>query len=475
MAPEIGSGKYHKPIDIYAIGVILYEMLTGRVPFEGETVNEVLMKHLTARPDLSMLPEPYRTIVARALAKDPNQRPGRVYDLLPPEDAPSDARGPDHRRGQGGAGAGRRPSRRPRPRAEDVLRIEAEEPVFYIGPGHPAAPAAPDDPGPDPGQLERPAAAGGLPAARPRAPRPRRPGNVRRGRQAHAAPARPAPPAPPAAAAGPAAARAARPAQRARAGRRAGRLDALGRPLRGAPGAPRRGRPGHRHGERPPAARLPLRHGAAGDLGRPDPQQALRDRSLDMSTRRLIALVGGLVVGRPAIFLARALQLGLPLQDHEFFSNARDLEPIYFGVLYAATAGWSAWRPATAGSGSASCRSPGRPCWPRCLTPLWPYERPDGIALAALIATAIQIVSPWSEQAARYAKYVRTAREAKPQGQDRLSRARHWFLSSVTRLGWRQGMETGADGTMKRLFLVILLVMIVAWVSARRDPRGPRA
>src|SRR5262245_22044121 len=88
MAPEIGSGKYNKPIDIYAIGVILYEMITGRVPFDGETVNEVLMKHLTARPDISMLPEPYRSIVARALAKDPNQRPGRVYDLLPPEDAP---------------------------------------------------------------------------------------------------------------------------------------------------------------------------------------------------------------------------------------------------------------------------------------------------------------------------------------------------------------------------------------------------
>ena len=90
MAPEISSGKYHKPIDVYAIGVILYEMLTGRVPFEGETVGEVLMKHLTARPDLSKLPEPYRTIVGRALAKDPNQRPSRVYDLLPPEDAPKE-------------------------------------------------------------------------------------------------------------------------------------------------------------------------------------------------------------------------------------------------------------------------------------------------------------------------------------------------------------------------------------------------
>ena len=63
MAPEISSGKYHKPIDIYAMGIILYEMITGRVPFDGESVGEVLMKHLTAQPDLSPLPEPYKTIV----------------------------------------------------------------------------------------------------------------------------------------------------------------------------------------------------------------------------------------------------------------------------------------------------------------------------------------------------------------------------------------------------------------------------
>ena len=134
MAPEIGSGKYHKPIDVYAMGVILYEMLTGRVPFEGETVNEVLMKHLTARPDVSMLPEPYRSIVAKALAKDPNHRPSRVYDLLPPEDAP---RAPDVRIiGDGKAGRERSGWGRDagQPAEDDVLRIEAEEPVFYIGP-----------------------------------------------------------------------------------------------------------------------------------------------------------------------------------------------------------------------------------------------------------------------------------------------------------------------------------------------------
>ena len=66
MAPEIANGRYGKEIDIYALGIILYEMLTGHVPFEGESVGEILMKHLTAEPDVSRLAEPYRTIVSRA-------------------------------------------------------------------------------------------------------------------------------------------------------------------------------------------------------------------------------------------------------------------------------------------------------------------------------------------------------------------------------------------------------------------------
>ena len=74
MAPEISTGNYNKQIDIYACGVLLYEMLTGKLPFEGETPGEVLMKHLTSAPDLSLLPADYRNIVAKALAKDPGQR-----------------------------------------------------------------------------------------------------------------------------------------------------------------------------------------------------------------------------------------------------------------------------------------------------------------------------------------------------------------------------------------------------------------
>ncbi len=82
MAPEVANGRYGKEIDVYALGIMLYEMLTGRVPFDGESVGEVLMKHLTAQPDVSALAEPYRTIVTRALEKDPEKRIRSVHEML---------------------------------------------------------------------------------------------------------------------------------------------------------------------------------------------------------------------------------------------------------------------------------------------------------------------------------------------------------------------------------------------------------
>ncbi len=51
-----------------------------------------------------------------------------------------------------------------------------------------------------------------------------------------------------------------------------------------------------------------------------------------------------------------------------------------------------------------------------CLMPLWPYVRQDGIAIAALIATTVQLVSPWNEAAALYARYVRAKDKQKRQG-----------------------------------------------------------
>src|SRR4029078_483588 len=81
MAPEISTGNYNKQIDIYAAGIILYEMLTGRVPFEGESAGEILMKHLTATPDLSRLRAEYVPLVAKALAKNPAHRYGSMAEM----------------------------------------------------------------------------------------------------------------------------------------------------------------------------------------------------------------------------------------------------------------------------------------------------------------------------------------------------------------------------------------------------------
>ena len=74
MAPEISTGNYNRQIDIYAAGVLLYEMLTGHVPFEGESAGEILMKHLTAPPDLAKVPKEFVAILQKALTKNPANR-----------------------------------------------------------------------------------------------------------------------------------------------------------------------------------------------------------------------------------------------------------------------------------------------------------------------------------------------------------------------------------------------------------------
>jgi hypothetical protein len=76
------KGRYGKEVDLYAIGVILYEMLAGRVPFNGETPGEILMRHLTELPDLTVLPLAFRPVVARLLDKDPYRRYSSVQALL---------------------------------------------------------------------------------------------------------------------------------------------------------------------------------------------------------------------------------------------------------------------------------------------------------------------------------------------------------------------------------------------------------
>ncbi|MEE9236055.1 MAG: protein kinase, partial [Candidatus Acidoferrales bacterium] len=79
MSPEQAKGKpVDRRADIWAFGVVLVEMLTGKPLFEGETVSETLAAVMMREPDLSALPgdtpPPIRRLLTRCLQKDPRQR-----------------------------------------------------------------------------------------------------------------------------------------------------------------------------------------------------------------------------------------------------------------------------------------------------------------------------------------------------------------------------------------------------------------
>ncbi len=82
MAPEIGAGKYDRSIDIYALGVLLFEMLTGEVPFAGSSPGEILMKHMATEPDLKGIDEPFAHVIKKALQKDPADRYQTVQEMV---------------------------------------------------------------------------------------------------------------------------------------------------------------------------------------------------------------------------------------------------------------------------------------------------------------------------------------------------------------------------------------------------------
>ncbi len=75
MAPEQARGKVvDKRADIWAFGVVLYEISTGKRLFDGETVTDVLAGVLRAEPDVSAVPARLRRLIAKCLEKDPKKR-----------------------------------------------------------------------------------------------------------------------------------------------------------------------------------------------------------------------------------------------------------------------------------------------------------------------------------------------------------------------------------------------------------------
>ena len=84
MAPEQVRGEAIGPAtDIYALGVVLFEMVTGRRAIKGDTILEVLRNVDHVEPDriAAETPEPFAAILRRALARDPSRRRSTMAEI----------------------------------------------------------------------------------------------------------------------------------------------------------------------------------------------------------------------------------------------------------------------------------------------------------------------------------------------------------------------------------------------------------
>jgi serine/threonine protein kinase len=81
-APELFLGKLSRHCDQYSLGIVFQELLTGKLPFQGKNLRQLLLQHTQDEPDLQSLPESDRDIVARALAKNPDHRFASCLDFI---------------------------------------------------------------------------------------------------------------------------------------------------------------------------------------------------------------------------------------------------------------------------------------------------------------------------------------------------------------------------------------------------------
>lgn len=88
LAPELAKGEAASPqSDIYALGIVLYEMLAGDVPFKADQAVQIALKHMQEpMPDVRLInasvPQSIANVITRATAKDPNNRYGSCREML---------------------------------------------------------------------------------------------------------------------------------------------------------------------------------------------------------------------------------------------------------------------------------------------------------------------------------------------------------------------------------------------------------
>lgn len=88
LAPELAKGEAASPqSDIYALGIVLYEMLAGDVPFKADQAVQIALKHMREpMPDVRLInasvPQSIANVITCATAKDPNNRYGSCREML---------------------------------------------------------------------------------------------------------------------------------------------------------------------------------------------------------------------------------------------------------------------------------------------------------------------------------------------------------------------------------------------------------
>ena len=99
MSPEQARGKpVDKRTDIWAFGVVLYELLTGERLFKGEDASETLAQVLTKQPDFARAPAKARRLLRECLEKDPKARLRDIGDARRLLEEPAQGMALRHRR-----------------------------------------------------------------------------------------------------------------------------------------------------------------------------------------------------------------------------------------------------------------------------------------------------------------------------------------------------------------------------------------